>query len=250
MAKWIIAIILSVMICGCANEDYAPVETGRIQLSTQSGFYRVKPGDTLYSIAWAFNRDYRRLALLNQLAPPYQIEPGQRIRINAMTLQPIRTRFALTTRYVQNKHKSTMPPLPIRPHPQLVWHLPTTIPIRSWQWPVRGHVISSRFSRALGGNQGVDISGHYGERVYAAAAGVVVYSGAGIRGYGKLIIIKHNNSYLSAYAFNRRILVKDGSRVRAGQMIAEMGRDDSGRVKLHFEIRRNGHPVNPLRYLS
>ncbi|MFK3616329.1 murein hydrolase activator EnvC family protein, partial [Coxiella burnetii] len=94
------------------------------------------------------------------------------------------------------------------------------------------------------------IAGHYGEAVRAASDGVVVYSGAGIRGYGNLIIVKHTNTYLSAYAFNKRILVKEGSRVRAGQKIAEMGRTNSGRVMLHFEIRRNGQPVNPLRYLS
>jgi lipoprotein NlpD len=247
MLRWIIAIILSVILCGCVSDDYAPVETGRLQLSTKSGFYRVKPGDTLYSIAWAFNRDYRSLALLNQLAPPYRIEPGQRIRINTTAPQTIKPVPIIQT--AKNKHKPYVPPVVIPSHPhQFVWSEPTQ-PVRYWQWPVHGRVISG-FSRMLGGNQGVDISGHYGESVNASAAGVVVYSGAGVRGYGNLIIIKHNNSYLSAYAFNRRILVKDGSRVRAGQKIAEMGRDDSGRVKLHFEIRRNGDPVNPLRYLS
>lgn len=265
MWRWIVAIILSFILCGCVSDDYAPVESGRLQLTTKSGFYRVKAGDTLYSIAWAFNRDYRTLALMNHLPPPYRIEPGQRLQINTQVKslaapvqwQPVRMvsypAAASAPHYVAASPSrpiySYRLPSPPPTRAVVVMRPPLLRAVKNWLWPAQGKVVSG-FSRMLGGNQGIDIKGRYGESVYAAANGIVVYSGAGVRGYGNLIIVKHNASYLSAYAFNRRILVKDGSRVRAGQKIAEMGRNDSGRVLLHFEIRRNGTPVNPLRYLS
>lgn len=114
-----------------------------------------------------------------------------------------------------------------------------------WAWPVSGKVIS-RFTEA---SKGIDISGRMGQPVYASAPGKVVYAGSGLRGYGKLVIIKHNNAYLSAYAHNREILVKEGQTVAKGQQIAEMGNTDADQVKLHFEIRRYGKPVDPLKYL-
>ncbi len=114
-----------------------------------------------------------------------------------------------------------------------------------WAWPVTGKLIS-RFSEA---SKGIDIAGRMGQPVYASAPGKVVYTGSGLRGYGKLIIIKHNSAYLSAYAHNREILVKEGQSVAKGQQIAEMGNTDADQVKLHFEIRRYGKPVDPLKYL-
>ena len=115
--------------------------------------------------------------------------------------------------------------------------------------PARGRILHG-FSSLAFGNKGIDIQGVYGEPVLASAAGQVVYAGAGIRGYGNLILLKHNDSYLSAYAYNKTITVKEGEWVRAGQTIGTMGRTDAGIVLLHFEIRRNGQPVNPLSYLS
>jgi lipoprotein NlpD len=114
-----------------------------------------------------------------------------------------------------------------------------------WTWPTKGKLLEG-FSE---GTKGIDISGTSGQAINASAAGKVVYSGGGLRGYGKLIIIKHNNIYLSAYAHNDKLLVKEGQTVRKGQKIAEMGSTDSGLVKLHFEIRKNGKPVDPLKYL-
>ncbi|GIX28396.1 peptidoglycan DD-metalloendopeptidase family protein [Pelomicrobium sp. G1] len=114
-----------------------------------------------------------------------------------------------------------------------------------WAWPVTGKLIS-RFSE---GSKGIDIAGRMGQPVYASAPGKVVYTGSGLRGYGKLVIIKHNSAYLSAYAHNREILVKEGQSVAKGQQIAEMGNTDADQVKLHFEIRRYGKPVDPLKYL-
>ena len=116
------------------------------------------------------------------------------------------------------------------------------------RWPTSGKVVS-QFSRKYGGNKGIDIRGLYNQSVIAAGSGLVVYAGSGLRGYGKLIIVKHSNEYLSAYANNAKILIRQGQTVRSGQKIAQMGRDNAGRTRLHFELRRNGQPVDPMRYL-
>lgn len=200
---------------GCAQEGYAPVIDAWHQPGADAT-YRVKSGDTLYSIAWAFDLDYRTLAEQNQLEAPYALRSGQLLNL------------AVT--------RSSKPPAAL--HPQPTWH-----------WPVHARVVSP-FSNSRTGNKGIDFAANYGAPVYAAAEGTVVYSGQGVRGYGNLIIVKHNTSYLSAYAFNKRILVREGSRVRAGQQIAEIGRNDAGRALLHFEIRLNGKPVNPILYLK
>lgn len=221
---------------GCVSSSHlAPVVNGWLQPKAKSSTYRVKKGDTIYSIAWAFGLDYRALAATNHLSPPYQIQAGQTLRMTTVPRGAHVSRSASTSPRIvyMTAWRPSQP----------------THPVSHWQWPAKGKVVD-RYSQTIGGNQGVDIVGRYGEPVRAAANGVVVYSGAGVRGYGNLIIVKHNDSYLSAYAFNKRILVKEGSRVRAGQKIAEMGRTDAGRVMLHFEIRRDGKPMNPLRYLS
>ena len=233
-----VVILAGAIIAGCVrNTNFAPVLNGWLQPNAKKGFYRVKKGDTIYSIAWAFGLDYRALAAVNHLNASYAIEVGELLHMTN----------------VPRGQKITLPELVQKSEQPLSWWQPIS-PVRSrsvshWKWPAKGRIIS-RYSAMMAGNQGLDITGYYGESVRATSEGVVVYSGAGVRGYGNLIIIKHNGSYLSAYAFNRRILVKKGSRVCAGEKIAEMGRTDSGRVMLHFEIRRNGKPVNPLRCLS
>lgn len=118
--------------------------------------------------------------------------------------------------------------------------------VAQWVWPARGPLLTGYSS----GNKGIDIGGHYGQPVYAAAAGRVVYAGDGLRGYGNLIIIRHNNEYLSAYAYNSKLFVQEGSWVKTGQKIAEMGSSSSDNAMLHFEIRRRGIPVNPLNILN
>jgi lipoprotein NlpD len=118
--------------------------------------------------------------------------------------------------------------------------------IGAWRWPTRGEVVG-RFGAA--GGKGIDISGRAGQEIVASAPGRVVYSGSGLRGYGKLIIIKHNNRYLSAYAHNQKLHVKEGDTVQSGQRIADMGQSDAKRIMLHFEIRRDGKPVDPLKHL-
>lgn len=128
-----------------------------------------------------------------------------------------------------------------------------TAPVASksgWSWPTKGRVVSRFVASSISGNKGIEIQGALGQPIWATAAGKVVYSGSGVRGYGNLIIIKHNQSYLSAYAYNQRLLVREGDSVKSGQVIAEMGKAETGRVLLHFEIRYNGQPVDPLTYLK
>lgn len=205
-------------------------------------------GDTLYSIAWRYGTDYRELARWNGIGPPYLIYPGQRLRLTS----PAGT----TARRVEPPPASVRPapapppPAPGAPSPPPGAASPSvaspdTGAIR-WLWPAEGRV--NAVSSASGKN-GVEILGQFGQAVKAAASGEVVYSGSGLIGYGQLIIIKHNDTYLSAYAHNSKLLVKEGDRVEAGQQVAEMGRTGDRNVMLHFEIRRNGKPVPPLQYL-
>lgn len=197
----------------------------------------VREGDTLYSIAWDAGLDYRALARWNDIPPPYVIRPGQRLRLRpGAGYDPPAT---ASTRPA-NKPKTSTRPEPAAADP--------VGPARNgWIWPTSGPVIRG-FSPSES-NPGIDIAGQAGQAVKSAADGRVVYSGDGLRGYGQLIIVKHNETYLSAYAHNRKLLVNEGQQVRRGQPIAEMGSTGTDRVKLHFEIRKQGTAVNPLQYL-
>ena len=203
---------------------------------------RVQRGDTLYGIAFRNGVDVNDLARWNGLGAPYTIYPGQTLKLypgsSRPTTTPPRSTAGTTTR-------PTPPPAPVtRP-------APAPAPANSgfaWRWPAEGHLIG-RFVGGDATKQGIDIAGSSGQAVRAAADGVVVYSGAGLVGYGELIIVKHNEQWLSAYGHNRSRLVAEGTKVKAGQQIAEMGRSGTDREKLHFEIRYNGKPVDPLLYL-
>lgn len=237
----IFVLVTAVIIIGCMRSTgLAPVVNGWLQPNAQFSFYRVKAGDTIYSIAWAFGLDYQALAAINNLHSPYSIRSGEFLR---MTIAPRWKQCTSLAKFATQKASSLKTRIEYWQPPGLVQ------PVFHWRWPVDDQIVR-RYSVGMNGNQGLDIAGRYGEPVLAAADGIVVYSGAEVRGYGNLIIIKHNKSYLSAYAFNRRIFVKECSRVRAGQKIAEMGRSNTGRVLLHFQIRCNGKPVNPLRLLT
>lgn len=247
LSRIIVIVIATALLASCYSGSNAPVVNGWTQPNAGRSHYRVKKGDTIYSIAWAFGLDYRALAEINNLPPPYRIRVGQRLRMttvarsqtgNIAAVRPSKRKTTARSRRKQTK-RSTIA--------QVRRYGPGK-PVRRWRWPARGRIVQG-FSSSLTGNKGINIAGRLGEPVRASAAGVVVYSGAGVRGYGNLVIIKHNNSYLSAYAFNRRLLVRVGNHVKAGQVIAEMGRNNTGTVELHFEIRRNGRPVNPMRYL-
>lgn len=188
--------------------------------------YRVRSGDTLYSIAFRNNLDYRELARWNGISSSYLIVPGQDLRL---------------TPPAPAQAPAVRPPTGPRRDPP-----PTPDSELAWQWPLRGAVVN-RFQPPS--SKGIDVSGRLGAPVVAAAGGNVVYSGSALKGYGELIIIKHDDAYLTAYGYNKRRLVKQGDTVRAGQKIGEVGYGPNRQELLHFEVRRRGKPVDPLSVL-
>lgn len=225
--------------------------------SSKGGHHIVKRGDTLYSIAYSNGMDYRELARLNGIKAPYTIYVGQQLRLpggNSVT------QTATASKTASDRKAPTKQAVAAVDRPQGQDYSGQTpkdsrsadtksLPAKvSWVWPSRGPIIAG-FSAAEHGNKGLDIGGKAGDPVYAAADGKVVYAGNALRGYGNLLIVKHNDDFLSAYAHNRRLLVQEQSWVKAGQQIAEMGDSGTTSVKLHFEIRLRGQSVNPLQYL-
>lgn len=198
-------------------------------LNFESTSHVVQPGESLYTIAWRYRLDYQDLARWNDLENPDLIYVGQRLSLRA----------AGATRPAQVSSGAPQP-RPLPPAPNLA---PPT-----WQWPAQGELVRA-FGADSGLGNGIGIGGSVGQAIRAAAAGRVVYSGSGLIGYGQLLIIKHNDTYLSAYGHNNRLIVGQGDLVERGQTIAEMGIGPERRPQLHFEIRRNGSPVDPLEHL-
>lgn len=192
----------------------------------------VRRGENLSSIAWRYGVDYRSIARWNRIRPPYVIHPGQRLALRGGAASG-------STGRAQGK-KAGAGAGAKRPAAS------TPVPAGGWTWPARGQLIRG-FGKGHRG--GIDIAGRRGQPVVAARDGRVVYTGSGLVGYGRLVIVKHGERLLTAYAHNDRVLVKEGQTVRAGQKIAEMGSTGAERVKLHFEVRRDGKPLNPLKYL-
>lgn len=264
MAYWRRSIkILSIMLLleGCSSPsvrapvvDAAPIPNYRIQRHV------VAPGETVYSIAWRYDMDYHYLSKINDLGPGHHIRPGQVLALSrgpqnkaVAASRPSPPTPAAPPKTPAKTPKPASVPA-VEPAPRLTNQTPTasTTPDKvphseepRWAWPIDGPVISN-FSSNGGLNKGIDIRGKLGEPVLAAADGEVVYSGSGLRGYGKLLIVKHNEQYLSAYAYNHELHAVEGQRVRAGQKIAEVGMYNANTAKLHFEIRYDGKPVNPL----
>jgi lipoprotein NlpD len=213
------------------------------------GYYTVKPGDTLIRIGLDNGQNWRDIVRWSQIDNPNQIEVGQVLRVAPPVAE---TQGAAVVRPVTVGRAQTQPVPPAgaasEPKPAASAPPPESAPedAPAWGWPVNGPVLAG-FDEVK--NKGLDIGGAAGDPVTAAADGRVVYAGAGLRGYGNLIILKHNNVYLTAYAHNQTLLVKEDQSVRRGQKIAEMGNSDADRVKLHFEVRRQGKPVDPAKYL-
>jgi lipoprotein NlpD len=233
----------------------APVEVVKplpgIENAGKPGYYTVRPGDRLIRIGLESGQAWRDLARWNNLEAPYVIEVGQVLRI----VPPVADSAAVVTRPVASAPVASAPLQPARPAASapVATTAPVPLPAASgsdedvgWIWPAQGTLVAG-FDEAK--NKGLDISGKAGDAVVASADGRVVYSGAGLRGYGNLIILKHNNTFLTAYAHNKTLLVKEDQSVKRGQKIAEMGNSDAEKVKLHFEIRRQGRPVDPAKYL-
>nr|WP_297654260.1 peptidoglycan DD-metalloendopeptidase family protein [Hydrogenophaga sp.] len=225
----------------------------------KAGYYTVKPGDTLFRIALESGQNWRDVQAWNNLPNPNALEVGQVLRVLPPTSGTAAAAPAAPT------GPSTSPvassgvvarPLTESSPPPAASNSPTVPPAAppapvgadelTFVWPAQGAVITP-FDEA--NNKGVSIAGKVGDPVVAAADGRVVYAGAGLRGYGNLIILKHNNTYLTAYAHNQALLVREDQAVRQGQKIAEMGSSDTDRVKLHFEVRRLGKPVDPIGHL-
>jgi lipoprotein NlpD len=249
--KYLGLIFYCVMSVGCSNRsDPAPV-TELYQGKTfrdfeQQGYsantYQVKAGDTLYSIAWYSGNDYRDLARINNISTPYQIQPGQLLTL---------VELAKSIRPKSNKGKTLTSKIIINhtnkdPIGSATGQFPDRV--KSWLWPTTENV-SRGFSAKEQGNKGLDFSGKLGLPILAAADGKIVYTGNALRGFGKLVIIKHTDAYLTAYAHNDNMSVKEQQWVTAGQKIATMGSSGTDKVKLHFEVRYKGKSVNPLRYL-
>ena len=211
------------------------------------GYYTVKPGDTLIRIGLDHGQGAKDIARWSGVENPNRIEVGQVLRVEPPLAS---TGTGVVTRPVT---QASVTPLASAPAPTAAVSKPAAAPAVTtpddeinWIWPTGGPVMTG-FDEVK--NKGLDIGGAAGDPVLAAADGRVVYVGAGLRGYGNLIILKHNNTYLTAYAHNQTMLVKEDQAVQKGQKIAEMGSSDADRVKLHFEVRRQGKPVDPARYL-
>ncbi len=260
---------------GASNQDELPE------------FHLVEPGDTLFSIAWRYGVDYRQLADINDVGSHFRIYPGQKISFAMRQKQeateefdpqglkvavrealglPIQSepssgsnnnaRHKVSSRSPQIAQSTVEPPDHRKNRTKSTRQVAgnsgkgqlRAVRVGQWHWPVRGTILE-RFSQELHGNKGLDISARPGEPVRAAAPGRVVYSGNALKGYGNLVIVKHNDDYLSAYAHNSKIHVQENEIVKAGQVIADIGNSGTDQSKLHFEIRYRGKPVDPIKYL-
>lgn len=219
-------------------QQAAPQAVANKNYAQQKKWVKAKKGDTLYGISKQTAVSVERLAQLNQLKKPYIIQPGQTIYLKPLNTSSSKSSKTAVSSRQTGKHESKQQKTQTISWPKSV----------RWQKPAKGKVIK-KFNRWHNDAKGIDIAGKQGDTIVASANGKVVYSGNGLINYGNLIIIKHNKTYLSAYAYNRKLLVKEGNVVKAGQKIAEMGHKDKSAPRLHFEIRKNGKPVDPLKYL-
>jgi lipoprotein NlpD len=237
--KWLGFLGLVFMLSGCGSNGNVPV-IDLSPLDRRNSQYTVKDGDTLHAISFRTGISYQNLAKWNGVSPPYRIYVGDvlDLRASAAPKQPTATKTAPVRRT-----QPAAPTLASKPLPAA--KLPANV--SNWQWPAKGK-LTKTFSRK-NAQYGIEIKGNRSSAVVSTAAGQVVYAGNGIKGYGELVIVKHSPRYISAYAYNDRILVREGDRVKAGQQLANMGSTGTRGVKLHFEIRKDGEPVNPLQYL-
>ena len=286
--KFFVACAIVALVAGCATRRGAPVvdrgpgakpapsqstagtSSAATPWSARADFYTVRKGDTLYSIALDHGLDYRELAQWNGITDPGVISIGQQVRLTppaSVTAAPYRTAPGVQGRPlgegptvagegIKSQPKAVRAPYSDQTYAQMsgVKPDPGTPAGReegddsvAWAWPATGKVVSTYNDGA--NLKGIGIAGKLGQPVLASAPGRVIFSGTGIRGFGKLIVIKHNNTFLSVYAHNNELLVKEGQNVTKGQKIAEMGSTDTDQVKLHFEIRRFGKPVDPAKLL-
>ncbi|MGV6806501.1 MAG: peptidoglycan DD-metalloendopeptidase family protein [bacterium] len=263
----LVATAVLLLLSACASRSVAPIDARSAPPSERINIHLVERGDTLFSIAWRYQKDLKKLARLNHLAHPYTIYVGQRLRLDTENAPAVVARSRSSTRAKQTSPPTTKSATsssissprgtvsspvvsPSSPAVSAGSTKPSSYtPSRDWRWtwPVKGRV-SKRFN-ATPLFKGIDIISLPGAPVYPAGPGVVVYSGQGLRGYGNLVIVKHNDVFLSAYAHNRKIFVKEGQQVTQQTRIAEVGGDPANVRRFYFEVRKDGKPVNPLGYL-
>ena len=230
-------LLLLPTLSGCSErEGLAPVvELNWKEVNSHARQHVVVHGETLYAVAFRYDQDYRQLAAVNHLQSPYTLRVGQILQLKYQR-EPLAVGRKKSARNASSS-----------------WHeyQPAVVESRrqysGWLWPARGKVVANYVPQQ--GKKGIDIAGHQGQKIQAAAGGTVAYAGNGLAGYGNLIIIKHDNQYLTAYGNNLRNLVKEGQHIQQGQTIADMGVVDRRYWGVHFEIRKAGKPVNPLNYL-
>lgn len=254
------------------NETVAPRGTATVNYGTEQGdYYIVAPGDTLYSIAFRYGYDFKRLAAVNGINDPYLIKPGQAIRVanntgsvtNAQTVGNAPRRPSSVSSGPVSPGPGQSRSVEEVPEPAVSESVvtrpaatPTTTPAirqsrskQGWQSPTIGRLVEGYASSPRTKN-GVRIAGQLGQAIKAAQSGQVVYVGDGLKGYGNLIILKHNDDFISAYGFNQEVLVRKDQWVQAGDTIGRMGTNPENQVMLHFEIRQNGQPINPVQYIA
>lgn len=243
-----LTVFLLVLLFGCAEQkNLAPVVELKWQPQKHSSnLHRVSRGETLYAIAFTYDKDYRDLAAYNHLNPPYALRIGQVLYLTK-PLEParvprLRPKVAERRAIIYPSRSVKRPPQSPRIQEKFTYKSNG-----KWLWPAKGRIVAN--FKPDQGKKGIDIAGEKGAKVFASASGTVAYAGAGLSGYGNLIIIKHEGPFLTAYGNNLRNHVHEGERVKAGQMIAEMGEVDHRFWGVHFEIRKAGQPVNPLTYL-
>lgn len=224
--RHLIAALACLPVAGCGGRALTWEGQARPAPVPAQGVYTVRGGDTLYSIAFRYGLDYRALARWNGLGDASLIHPGQRLRLTAP------------------------PSSASRPNRSSASPARAASTVTAWRWPTEGRVVARFDLAAQVPRTGILIGGRRGQPVLASASGEIVYSGSGLKGYGKLVIVQHDARYLSAYGHNAALLVAEGERVKAGQRIATMGETSSQRPRLHFEIRRDGQPVDPMPLLG
>ncbi len=225
--RLLMCLVLGLALSGCAGNSSEGSYSGSV--------YTVKRGDTLSRISRMTGTSVRDLARMNGISPPYTIEVGQKLKVSGAS-------SSSTKKSATSKTAKVVPSSAV---PQSSW---PPVGQRCWRWPASGKVVMT-YSTSEGGNKGIDIAGSRGQPVYAAGAGKVVYVGNQLRGYGNLVMIKHNEDYITAYAHNDKLMVNNGQSVKIGQQIATMGSSDADSVRLHFQIRYRATAIDPLRYL-
>ena len=265
-AAWLLIVCL---LAACASRPVnAPVGDRSEGPARNPDRHSVRQGDTLFSVAFLYGYTVEELADWNRLSAPYTIYKGQQLRLKPPAKSRVAAAAPQASRPKRTVHKTSQPkprnssqvrpPAPAAVPKQVAVSTPASAsrPPRlassaadiKWSWPARGRLIRG-YKPKSAGKKGVAIAGKTGDSVRAAASGKVVYSGSGLSGYGRLIIIKHNKDFLSAYAHNRKLIAREGQWVEKGEVIAQMGSSGTDRTQLHFEIRKRGRPVDPLSYL-